>query len=62
MVCCVVPNICQKHVHDHPDLPQSDYSFKFYDNLVLTIHVQRLVAFFEIFDQILEIFGMSTDD
>ena len=59
---CVVPNICQKHVHGLPDLPHSDYPFKFLDNLFLKIPVQWLVIFLEFFDQISETFGMSTVD
>ena len=30
LVCRVMPNICQKHVHGLPDLPHSDYPFKFF--------------------------------
>ena len=57
-----VPNICQKHVHGLPDLPHSDYPFKFLDNLFLKIPVQWLVIFLKYFDQISETFGMSTVD
>ena len=31
-VCCIVSNISQKHVHGLPELPHSDYPFKFLDN------------------------------
>ena len=62
LVCCVVPNTCQKHVHGLPDLPHSDYPFKYFDNLSLKIPVQWRVNFLEFFDQISETFGMSTVD
>ena len=55
-------NICQKHVHGLPDLPHSDYPFKFLDNLFLKIPVQWHVTSLKFFDQILETFGMSTVD
>ena len=45
-----------------PDIPHSDYPFKFLDNLFLEIPVQWLVTFLEFFDQISETFGMSTVD
>ena len=45
-----------------PDIPHSDYPFKFLDNLLLKISVQWLVTFLDFFDQISETFGMSTVD
>ena len=51
-----------KHVHGLPDLPHSDYPFKFLDNLFLKIPVQWLVIFLKFFYQISETFGMSTVD
>ena len=49
-------------MHGLPDLPHSDYPFKFLDNLFLKIPDQWRLIFLEFFDQILETFGMCTVD
>ena len=49
-------------MHGLPDLPNSDYPFKFLDDLFLKIPVQWLVTFLKFFHQISETFGMSTVD